>query len=263
MKIINISMLAMSIPLIWQVAYAGSACHEKKIDAAMMVKAVHAASSLKHTLDRSKAKVALIARSGTNLSKYGMRFSHVGFAIKNFNGHNGWTVVHLLNRCGSTQSAVYKQGLLNFFLDDMYRYNYQVTIPKAALQSRLHKALKSNATRRLHGTRYSMLAYPFSTRYQNSNQWVLEMIAHAMAPTKVTTRYQAQMYLWRSGYTPSIIAVDGLERFGASFNVSIKFNDHPIQESRKERYSVVSVQSIGRYLKKRHQLQSTRAYWIN
>ena len=39
----------------------------------------------------------------------------------------------------------------------------------------------NTAAARLHEPRYNMLAYPWATRYQQSNQWALETLAGAMA----------------------------------------------------------------------------------
>ena len=42
-----------------------------------------------------------------------------------------------------------------------------------------------------------MLAYPWSTRYQQSNQWAIETLAYAMEPTSIT-RERAQAWLARA-----------------------------------------------------------------
>ena len=237
--------------------FAGATCQQSKLTINQMRQAIHAASKLKTALDKSHSDVALIARSGTDLSKYNLRFSHLAFAIKSYHGQPGWTVVHLLNECGTQRSNLYAQGLVNFFMDDMYRYDSQVTVLKPSLQRKLRQAINSKAKHQLHGARYNMLAYPFATKYQNSNQWILEMLARADSNKPVQTRYQAQMWLWRMHYQPTVISINALEKFGSAFNSNIAFNDHPIEESRLSRYSVVSVESIIQYLKRRHQTLKT------
>ncbi|XLM22222.1 DUF2145 domain-containing protein, partial [Chromobacterium piscinae] len=50
----------------------------------------------------------------------------------------------------------------------------------------------------------NLLAYPFSTRYENSNVWVLEQLAAAEShETTIRSREQAQMWLKLNGYQPT------------------------------------------------------------
>ena len=101
-----------------------------------------------------------------------------------------------------------------------------------------------------------MIAYPFSTKYQNSNQWVLEFLAAAQAGGAVT-RESAQEYLKDGGYIPDLVWISGFKRFGASlFRANVRFDDHPDAESENGRYSFVSVRSILRYLDKSGGLKS-------
>ena len=59
-------------------------------------------------LDASGAEVVLLARAGQDLSKYGLRWSHLGFAYRQ---DGVWRVLHKLNHCGTDESALYRQGL--------------------------------------------------------------------------------------------------------------------------------------------------------
>ncbi len=59
----------------------------------------------------------------------------------------------------------------------------------------------------LHETRYNVVAYPFATDYQNSNQWVLEVLAAAMAQAEgapaIVKREQAQQWLRQRSTSPA------------------------------------------------------------
>ena len=68
-------------------------------------------------LDASGAQVVVLARAGQNLSEYGVRDSHLGFAYRE---GKLWRVVHKLNQCGTASGLIYRQGLAEFFLDDPY-----------------------------------------------------------------------------------------------------------------------------------------------
>ncbi len=55
-------------------------------------------------------------------------------------------------------------------------------------QRRIGALLSAGAGGRLHEAHYNLVAYPWSTEYQNSNQWVLETIAAALADRPIASR---------------------------------------------------------------------------
>ena len=60
-------------------AQAGRVCEVKKNNAANFIAAMNLAEKTRSALDASKAQVALIARVGQDLSKYGLRYSHMAY----------------------------------------------------------------------------------------------------------------------------------------------------------------------------------------
>jgi hypothetical protein len=228
-------------------AGAGSPCSERALKQEAFAKASAMALKLRQALDQSGAKIAIVGRVGSDISEHGLRYTHAGI-VQRDHRKGRWVFVHLLNECGANSSSIYDQGLINFFLDDLFAYDAVIAIPAQALQDRLDTALNGATVARLHNPKYSMIAYPFSTRYQNSNQWVLEILAAAQAGGAVT-REAAQKYLKDRGYTPDIIRISGFKRFGAAlFRANVQFDDHPDSESENGRDSFVSVRSILRYL---------------
>jgi len=232
---------------------AGTSCAAEKPQPGMYLNASRLALEVNARLNRLQPRVALLARSGTNLDKYGLHYSHIAFVVRDYPGQAGkWTVLHLLNECGTMRSSIYRQGLMNFFMDDLYRYDYQLSIPDTATQERLYQSILSHKADKLHDPHYSMLAYPFSTRYQNSNQWVLEVIAASAHPG---SRVAVQRDLMRNSYTPSVISLGPLSRMGASLASSpVAFDDHPEVERRRNRFSTVTVDSVVGYLRQRGML---------
>lgn len=230
--------------------FAGTNCKSNNKDPKIYLQAARQAVKLNQQLNKTKAKVVLISRVGADLSKYHLHYSHMGYAIKDYPGRAGkWTVIHLLNKCGTNISTIQAQGLMNFFLDDLYKMDFQITVPAEVLQERLNRALRSSLIHRIHEKHYNMLAFPFSTKYQNSNQWIIELFE----ATKInsTSRVVVQKHLLAHGYKPSIITVGGFSKLGVSlFKANIRFDDHPRDEQRSSRYSVVTVDSIIQYLKK-------------
>jgi hypothetical protein len=98
-----------------------------------------------------------------------------------------------------------------------------------------------------------MVAYPFSTKYQNSNQWALEIFAAAEArDAMITSRDQAQQWLKFAGYEPTEIKLDTLTRFGARLTkANIAFDDHPSELRWSSRIRTVTVDSVFNFVSKR------------
>ena len=87
---------------------------------------------------------------------------HEGLAVA-VRERGRWRVVHKLNQCGSASASVYRQGLGEFFLDDLHDYEAGVVVLGTEAQAKLLPLLKDD--RRLlqvHEPAYNMLAYPWS-----------------------------------------------------------------------------------------------------
>ena len=240
------------ILLLWmQLATAGSACEGKKVSQVSFVKAITLAEHTVKALDASGAEVALIARVGQDLSKYGLRYSHVAYVLRD-HPKGRWIVVHELNDCGTARSALYDQGLANFFLDDMFAYESALLIPSPESQARIVRMLGSPAPLRLHDGRYNMLAYAFSTQYQNSNQWVLESYSAASSELPVRDREAAQAWLKLAGFQPLTVHVPASARLGARlFKANISFDDHPFARRMAGEIDTVTVESVLRFVRQR------------
>ncbi|WP_169749477.1 DUF2145 domain-containing protein [Xanthomonas pisi] len=203
------------------------------------------------------AQVVLLARGGQDLSRYGLKHSHLAFALRDEDGL--WRVRHLLNRCKSDASQLYVEGLSNFVGESAVSSDLRVGIPTRAVQQRLHALLSGNGNiaHRLHETRYSIVAYPFSTEYQNSNQWVLEVLAVALAAdaqpsAAIADRRTAQAWLRTARYHPSKLHLDLSQRIGARFvAANAAVTDHPVGERVSGNYSVVTVESVFDFLHQR------------
>ena len=233
-------------------AWGGQACTEFKPAPDTVRKALVLAHKVHASLEQSGAEVALVARVGQDVSKYKLRYSHLGFAWRDHpNGR--WTITHLLNHCGTADSGIYAEGLGNFFLDDLFAYEALAFVPGKDLQQQIVRALASERPLALHGLPYNMLAYAFSTRYQNSNQWALEVLAAASArDAPVGSRQQAQAWLKLAGYEPITIEISAMARLGGRmFRANIAFDDHPFDRRMAGQIDTVTVESIVRFLERR------------
>lgn len=242
---------ALAACLAWVPAQAGRPCGETEARPETVMQALELAHKTRQALDDSGAQVALVARVGQDLSKYGLRYSHVGYAWRD-HPQGRWLVVHELNQCGTAQSALYNEGLGNFFLDDMFAFESLIVIPGAAVQARIAQLLASRTPLALHAERYNMVAYAYSTKYQNSNQWLLEVLAAAMAAEPVVNREQAQAWLKLAGYEPITVNIPATTRLGGRmFRANVAFDDHPFGRRMAGLIDTVTVDSVVRFLERR------------
>jgi hypothetical protein len=207
--------------------HAGRSCAAHQPTAQSVQRGMELAQRTAVALDASGAQVVLLGRAGQNLQQYGLRYSHLGWAYRNEAGL--WRVAHKLNTCGTAVADVYRQGLGEFFLDDLWRYEAVWAVPTPAVQQQLLALLRSrDRTLALHQRPYNMVSYVWSSKYQQSNQWALETLALAMEPASITTRDQAQAWLQFKGYTPTVLKINSLKRLGARASAAnIAFDDHP------------------------------------
>lgn len=231
-------------------AWAGRPCEEAAPDVAQTVKATQMAERTLEKLDALPDQVVLLGRVGQDLSKYGLDYSHMAFAVRQTGG--GWSVVHELNTCGTAQSALYEQGMVDFFSDTPFKYQAGIWRVQPMAQERLLKAINGKSAKRLHEAKYNMLAYPFSTKYQNSNAWVLEVLAYGLAnEDEVATRADAQAWLKTAGFVPTTLAIDAMTRLGARISrANIAFDDHPDELRWNGKINTVTVASVIGFLGK-------------
>lgn len=225
---------------------------------------------IKDELERSGRSVALIARSGLDLSRFETRYSHAGVSLK-ANPNAPWSVRQLYFACDERKPKLYDQGLPGFLLgahDPSVSYVSVVWLPADAGQAVERAALDSTAALQVLGSSYSANAYPFSTLYQNCNQWVMELLATAwrgqngdtrdtsgtdsVAP-RVTTpdatpRTLAQRWLRDQGYAPSRFNVSPPLMWLGNLMPWLHNADHPTEDLAQHTYSVSMPASIERFV---------------
>ncbi|HEY0818775.1 MAG TPA: DUF2145 domain-containing protein [Rhizobacter sp.] len=227
-------------------AHAGRACEPKAPEARNIERAMVLADRTARALDASGAQVVVLARTGQDLSAYGLRYSHLGLAYRD---GTRWRVAHKLNQCGTAHAAVYRQGLGEFFLDDLHEYQAGVVVLRPEVQARLMPLLADNPRlAQLHTPRYNMVAYPWAQTYQQSNQWAIETLALAMDPN-AATRERAQAWLRLQGYQPTTLRLSAFKRLGARVTAAnVAFDDHPNDKRFSDRIETVTVDSVFTWL---------------
>ncbi len=227
-------------------AQAGRPCDDRQPTPREIEQGLNLAQATARQLDASGAQVAILARAGQDLSKYGLRWSHLGFVYRDTSQQPAaWRVVHKLNHCGSDLAALYRQGLGEFFMDRPYRYDAAFVVLKPELQQALLPVLTDNGrVAQFNERRYSMVAYAFGTKYQQSNQWVLETLAGAAAPG-IVSRRAAQDWLQVQGYQPTDLHLSTLTRLGGRMTrANIAFDDHPSARRFASHIDTVTVDSM-------------------
>jgi len=238
------------------VAHAGRSCEAQPLKAQTVERGLTLAARTLQALDASGAQVVVLARAGQDLSKYGLHYSHLGFAYRQPDGNGGpgayvWRVLHKLNHCGTQEAALYRQGLGEFFLDDLWRLEAAWVVPAPEVQARLLALLQDEPrSLSLHQRPYSIVSYAWGQKYQQSNQWAIETLAAAMEPA-VRTRTQAQAWLQFKGYEPSVLIIRPLTRLGGRLSAAnVAFDDHPNEKRFTDRIETVTVDSVFAWLQR-------------
>lgn len=256
--------LGLTLALLVGTAQAGRPCEAQLPQVVSVANGLQLAERTAAVLDASGADVVVLARAGQDLSPHGLRWSHLAFAyrVPAPTSHeprfvradyrpqpSTWRVVHKLNHCGSDRAALYRQGLAEFFLDSPHRYEAAYAVLAPELQRQLLPLLQDNqAVARWHERRYNLVAYPWSTRYQQSNQWLLETLAGAAEPD-ASNRVRAQAWLRLKGYEPTRLRLGPMTRLGARVSrANVAFDDHPDSLRFANRIDTVGADSVFAWL---------------
>lgn len=242
-------------------AHAGRSCEAQHPPQAKVIeRGLNLAERTLAVLDASGQQVVLLARAGQDLSRYGIYYSHLGFAYRQpqtmANGQAGhvWRVLHKLNQCGTADAFVYSQGLGEFFLDDLWRYEAAWVVPSPEVQERLlPMLLESGGNSRalaMNSRPYSIVSYAWGSKYQQSNQWAIETLAAAMEP-QIRTREQAQSWLQQKDYQPATLRIGALTRLGGRMTAAnVAFDDHPNEKRFSDRIETVTVDSVFQWMQR-------------
>ena len=218
---------------------------------------------VKAELEKSGQGMALIARSGVDLSRFGFRYSHAGLSIK-ASLNTPWSVRQLYYACDEHRPRIYDQGMSGFLLaadTPAIGYVSIVFLPAEEAAALERAAMDNRQALSLLGVVYSANAYPFSVRYQNCNQWLLELLAATWgglldadgaddANEAEGPRTRAQGWLEDKGYVPSVFDVGyrPLMWLGA-FIPWLHSDDHPPDDIERSLYRVSMPASIEAFVR--------------
>jgi len=222
------------------VAFAGSVAHAasaqycdrtQPLSASQQDRVLRFAGVVQEALSSTGGDAVLISRSGLDLSRFRIRYSHAAIAWKSADGT--WLARQLYYACDEGHPRLYDQGLAGFVTgidDPALGYVSIVSLPSEAARALRNAALDTPRALHLLAARYSANAYPFSLRYQNCNQWVMELLAVAWGklPDGDDLRERAQQWLRAAPYRPEPVDVGSHALvFASNFVPLLHLDDHP------------------------------------
>lgn len=222
-------------------------------DAAEQRRLLHVSAALRATLQRMPdAGVALVARDGTDLQRWGIRFSHAGLAMRE-HPRGPWTVRQLYYDCEGGRPRVFDQGLAGFLHGSREPDRGALSVlvlPAQAAHDLQAVALDAEAATSLLHSRYSANAHAFSERYQNCNQWLAELMALAWGGAR--TRTAAQQWLRESGYEAQRVEVGWRGWLWlAHLSPWLHLDDHPVADLEQGRLRISLPEGLQDWLETR------------
>lgn len=248
-------------------------------EAALLDRALQVAAVLRDELRAGGYRAALVSRSGVDLRRFEMRYSHAGVALRD-TAAGPWAVRQLYFACDERAPRLYDEGLAAFVLGSAapsgnvhananvnaaahvnahtaVGFVSLVALPEAAAQPLAAAARDDARALSLLGARYSANAHAFSTRYQNCNQWLAELLALAWQPppegADEDARAAAQRWLQHNGYEPAVFAIGWRPMLWlAALNPFLHQDDHPAADLAAARLRVSMPRSVEAFAMARH-----------
>ena len=217
--------------------------------AAAQDRLIQVAALVKAELDQSGAQMALVSRSGLALQRLDQRYSHAGVSLK-ASDNAPWSVRQLYYACDEQRPRLFDQGMSGFVMgaNDPDEGYLSIVLLPAAAAAPIERAARDDAQAlKLLGDTYSANAYAFSTRYQNCNQWLAELMASAWATAADAgeNRTRAQQALVQAGYAPTVLDLGWQPLVWLAGQIRwLHTDDHPADDLAAARFRVSMPASI-------------------
>ncbi|GAB2845565.1 hypothetical protein GCM10027277_12120 [Pseudoduganella ginsengisoli] len=213
------------------------------------------AAIVRQELSAGDSDIALISRSGLDLSRFGIRYSHAALAWRATSG--AWSARQLYYACDEGMPRIFDQGVAGFTMgtdNPELGYISAVRLPRAAADELRPALLDGPRVLNLLATQYSANAYAYSLRYQNCNQWVAEMLAVAWSdmPDGPQLRARAQDWLRANHYAPEPVPVGSrILMWLPAFVPLLHVDDHPQEDRDALRLRVSLPASLETFMRQR------------
>jgi len=172
-------------------------------------------------LARRGARVAMVFRAGRMRDQLpeGIAYTHGGFwvyrDIKTADGGSvkGYAVYNLYAGDGKAWSKIESRLVQDFPLDftrGSTVNDMAVIIPSPEMQRRILEVIDSPTYAKVHNPEYSLVANPWARKYQNCNNFMLNVIGAAIWKTDDPNRITANL---KAHYKPTVVKANGIVRF--------------------------------------------------
>ena len=224
------------------------------LSAAQQDRLLRFAAVARRELEHSGASVAVISRSGLDLDRFGIRYSHAGLALRASENAN-WSVRQLYYACDEARPRLFDQGIAGFVsgTDDPALGHISILLlPAQAAESAALAAVALDGARALAlvAGRYSANAYAWSLAHQNCNQWLVELMAAAWGGAR--QRAEAQAWLAAQRYRPADVQVGSHAWMALAHLVPwLTRDDHPEDDLYALRFRISLPSSIEAFVRER------------
>lgn len=249
-------LLALLLAVPWLACRAGALryCDDPPpLSAAQKDRLFRFGAVIKAELEASGRPLALIARSGLDLARFGVRYSHAGLSLQG-STNTPWSVRQLYYACDEKLPRIYDQGLAGFLLglsDPGSGYVSVVLLPEPEASALARVALDDRRALQALAPRYSANAYAFGLRYQNCNQWVAELLAAAWGrlDAGADLRAAAQAWLKQRGYVPTSFEAAPPLLLAGLLVPWLHRDDHPAEDLERGAFRVSTPASIEAFVR--------------
>lgn len=226
-----------------------------ELSAAEQDKLLRFAAVVREELAATGGGLALVSRSGLDLSRFGIRYSHAALAWRSDAG--AWAARQLYYACDEGRPRIFDQGLAGFAMgtdDPALGYISLVRLPADAVPPLRRALLDTPRVLHLLAGQYSANAYAYGLDYQNCNQWLVELLAVAWGGLEDGggLRERAQGWLRAEGYAPEPVDVGSrLLMLAPYFMPLLNLDDHPAPDRAAMKLRVSLPSSIETFLRQR------------
>ncbi len=213
------------------------------------------AAVVREELAATEGSVALISRSGLDLARFGIRYSHAALAWRHDDG--AWSARQLYYACDEGRPRIFDQGTAGFAMgtdNPALGYIALVKLPAETTPPLRRALLDPVRVQQLLAGRYSANAYAYSLKYQNCNQWVVELLAAAWGDLAGGSdlRARAQDWLRTAPYAPAPVDVGARWlMLGSLFVPLVHMDDHPPEAIRSMQLEVSLPASLEAFARQR------------
>jgi hypothetical protein len=167
------------------------------------------------------ARVAMVFRAGRGRDQLpeGISYTHGAFwvyrTIQTADGQSlsGYAVYNLYAGDGKTWPTTESRLVQDFPLDftrGSTVNDMAVIIPSPEMQRRILEVIDSPTYQKVHNPAYSLVANPWARKYQNCNNFMLDVIAAGVWRTDDPDRITADL---KAHYKPTIVKANAILRF--------------------------------------------------